>query len=419
MKSSRIPKDRNYLTSLVENCISRTAKVEARIENALAAPATDVVTSSDAGALAAAIAAASDGAVIEVQTNAAYNPIVLPANKTLIIRAGQGYGPRLTGARCIQIADGSECHLVSGFSFESYTTPNPNYSGAAIDFETLNSKITDVVFHNMSFGAVTAGSAVMLSYHWSEGGDNYANPPQADELSDTISFVDCHFCEAGAEAIEGGCLSLRAIDHPLILRCQINGEDKDSRGIQLQNCTDFLVRDCTVRGFSGGNGEGIKIDSIGSPVAVRESGLIVGCRSSECVEGIDIDDNADVIVLDNLCFGNTDEGISIDDSAKCLCVGNVCFDNGVGIKAESGSVTELQCNSCFGNGTDYSILNGYALPSSNVTDANNAFRYAVARGVPYAVGDAGDWATASPITIAAALDRIAAAVAGLLGAPIP
>jgi len=419
MKPSRIPRDRNFLTSLVENCISRTAQVEARIENALAQVATVVVTDTDPDALATAIDGASDGAVIEVQTNAAYNPIVLPSDKTLIIRAGQGYGPRLTGTRCIQIADGAECHLVSGFSFESYTTPNPNYNGAAIDFETLNSKITDVVFHNMSFGQVTAGSAVMLSYHWSEGGDDYAAPPQPDELSDTVSLVDCHFCEAGAEGIEGGCLSLRAIAHPLILRCQINGEEKNSRGIQLQNCTDFLIRDCTVRGFGGGNGEGIKIDSIGAPVAVRESGLILDCVSSECVEGIDIDDNADVIVLDNMCFGNVDEGISIDDSAKCLCVGNVCFDNGVGILAEAGSVTELQYNSCFGNTADYSILNGYVLPSSNVTNANNAFRYSVARGVPYKAGDDADWVAPSPTTVAQALDRIADAVAGLLAAPIP
>jgi len=419
MKPSRIPKDRNYLTSLVENCMSRTAKVEARIENALAQTATVVVTDTDADALATAIAGASDGDVIEVQTNAAYNPVVLPADKTLIIRAGQGYGPRFTGSRCIQIADGAECHLVSGFSFENYTTPNPNYNGAAIDFETRNSKITDVVFHNMSFGQVTAGSAVMLSYHWSEGGDNYAAPPQLNELSDTVSFVDCHFCESGAEGIEGGCLSLRAIAHPLILRCQINGEEKNSRGIQLQNCTDLLIRDCAARGFGGGNGEGIKIDSIGSPVAVRESGLVFNCICSECVEGIDIDDDADVVVLDNLCFGNTDEGISIDDSAKCLCVGNVCFDNGVGILAEAGSVTEMQYNSCFGNTTDYSILNGYALPSSNVTNANNAFRNTVARGIPYTVEDAADWAVSSPVTVAQALDRIADAVAGLLAAPIP
>ena len=413
----KIPKSRNEITTIIEDAISRKAEVEGRIENALAAEATIVLTSTAAGALAAAIAAAVDGDVIEVQSNAAYSPIVLPADKVLTIRSGFGYGPRLTGTRCIQLADGASGHLVSGFSFESYTTSNPNYQGAAIDFEVKNAKISDCIFHNMNFGEVTAGSAVMLSYHWSEDGDNYANPPQPYELSDTISFVDCRFWKAGAEGTEGAALSLRSFAHPMLLRVSIEGQAANSRGIQLQNCTDILADDCAIHSFTG-NGEGIKIDSIGTPVAVRENGLITNCKVRGCVEGIDVDDNADMVVIDNVCYDNTDEGISIDDSSKCFCSGNVCFNNGVGILAEAGSVTELECNACFGNTTDYSILNGYSLPSSNTTGLDTAKKLVFASGVPYEVAASGDW-SGDPVTVKNAVDRIASAVAGLLATPIP
>lgn len=419
MKFSRIPKNRNEITGAMEQCISRSNEVEARIENALAVPATIVVTGTDPADLQTAISGAADGDVIEVRTNAAYSPITLPGDKTLIVRAGQGYGPRLTGTRCIRLVNGSDGHIVSGFAFESYTTGAPNHSGAGIDFDDYNAKANNCIFHDLNFGQVTAGSAVMLSYHWTKGSDNYANPPQPSELSDTISFVDCHFWKAGVEGTEGGVIALRAFAHPLVLRCQIHGENMNSRGIQMQNCTDILIKDCTVHGYTGGNGEGIKIDSIGSPVAVRESGLIVGNRVFDAIEGIDVDDDADMVVIDNLCAHCTDEGISVDDSAKALIVGNVCFSCGIGIMAEAGAVTEMQSNCCFGNTTDYSILNGYALPSSNVQHQKNGLRYPQARTVPFDAGAPGDWAVSDPKVTSNAIDRLAAAVAGLLGNPIP
>ena len=41
------------------------------------------------------------------------------------------------------------------------------------------------------------------------------------------------------------------------------------------------------------NGEGIKIDAIGSPVAVRNTGWVLHNDVHDCVEGIDCDDYCD------------------------------------------------------------------------------------------------------------------------------
>lgn len=343
-----------------------------RIQQALEAAVTVTVTGVAAGDLQAAVAAAVDGDVIEVQTNATYSPITLPAGKTLTIRAGKGYGPKLTGTNCVNVDDGAADHIMSGFGFTGYTTGDNNAMGAGITFTTQGSKCSDLIFHNLHFEEATSGSAVMMSYHRTVGGDNYANPPQPSEMSDGIAFVQCHFYRACKDGTEGAELALRAFKNPFIYDCRFDGDGLNARGIQLQNCTDIWVEKNRAQGFPLNNGEGIKIDTIGSPVAIRNTGWVLDNDCVDCIEGIDCDDYCDVVVLNNRCVRCSDEGISIDGGTapavgRVLAVGNDCSSCGKGILAEAGSVCELAFNACWDNTTNYSILNGYVLPGSNIT----------------------------------------------------
>jgi hypothetical protein len=389
-----------------------------KIDAALAAPATVIVSGVGAGDLQTAIAAAADGDVIEVRTNATYSPITLPSTMVLTIRAGIGYGPLLTGTKCIKIVDGAHDHIVSGFGFTAYTTDDNNAQGAGITFRDQGSKCQDLIFHNLHFEEVTAGSAVLMSFHRSVGPDSYDKPPQPAEMSDGISFVSCSFYKACKDGTEGAALLLRGFNKPIFYGCYVDGAALNSRGFMLQNCTNFRVEGNRIQSFTG-NGEGLKIDSIGLPVAVRNTGYVIENDAYKCIEGIDCDDDCDVVVLNNRCVECTDEGISIDGGvapaiARVLAVGNICTLCNRGIYAEAGSICELSGNSCFGNTTDYSILNGYVLPGSNLATLGPARRYVPAQGVPYIPAVPGNWVGPVPATVAAALDRIAAAIG-----PIP
>jgi parallel beta-helix repeat protein len=403
-----------------------------KIDLALDTPATTPITDTDPGALAAAVAAAGNGDVIEVQTNAIYDPITIPASTNFILRAGAGFSPEISGQYACNLADQAADVVISGFSFPNCTTAAANYRGACVSFATLNSKVQDIIFDRCNFSDVQAGSAVMLSYHWSEGGDSYANPPQPSELSTNVSFIGCSFNNASKEGIEGAALSLRAVDRPFIYQCTCNGGNQGgsgSRGIQLQNCTNLMVHSCISFNNTVNNGEGIKVDTIGSPVAVVNTGQLVANTAHNNVEGIDIDDNCFVLAISNVAYQNTTEGISLDDSSTATLLNNVSFANTDGIRLEAGSISELQNNLCFENvNNNYRIENGYTLPATNLemrrdtatltVDPVGAMLLSKMVAIDESENGAPIW-TIQPPDLHDAIKRLAVAVSGLLAGPIP
>jgi len=334
-----------------------------------ATPST-ILTDTDPDALNNAVAAASAGDVIEVRTNATYNPVTIPAATELIIRAGEGYTPSISGQEALKLTNGASKVVLSGFTFSGCSTPQTNYSGAAVTFATLNSIVDNIIFDRCTFAEVQNGSAVMLSYHWSQGGDNYQNPPQPGEESENISFIECTFDQACKEGTEGAALSLRPVRRPFVYKCSIDGKNyavgNGCRGIQLQNCPEAMIHSNEIYNMIG-NGEGIKFDTIGAPVALYPTGQVIKNQAHNCIEGIDIDDNSFITAIDNQCYDNTDEGISVDDSAVATLTNNLCWNNNDGILLENGAVTELQNNHCYANpNNNYNILNGYTLPTTNI-----------------------------------------------------
>lgn len=338
-------------------------------EQARERAATTVIVSADPDAIQDAIDAASADDVIEVQTNNVYNPITIPAATPLVIRAGNGFNPVLSGQEAVKLTNGATNFILAGFTFNNCSPGNPNYQGAAVTFLTQGCIVDTIIFDRCTFNEVTSGSAVLLSFHWSTGGDLYYNPPQPSELSDNISFIECESHQACKDGNEGAAIALRAFRKAFFYKCDLDGENYQEgngcRGLQLQNCPEAIVFETQSYNHRG-NGEAIKFDVIGAPVAVRCSGHIIRSAGFGSVEGIDIDDSSDVIAIDCLAYGNDDEGISVDDSATCGLLNNKTWNNTTGILLEAGAVTELYNNHSYSNGTNYSILNGYALPPSNI-----------------------------------------------------
>lgn len=324
-------------------------------------------TDTDPDSLATAIAGAVNNDVIEVQTSSTYNPVTIPAGVEFQVRAGSGFAPKISGAGAVRLNNGASKVIIAGFEFPNCSTyGNLNETGAAVTFPNNHCLVNNIIFDKCKFQEVQNGSSVMLSYFWSTGGEFYYSPPQPNLLSKNISFIECSFDHACKDGNEGSALALRGVDYPFVYKSTFNGQNEDSRGVQLQNCTNCMVHSCEAYNISGANGEGVKLDTIGSPVAVYPSGRFIRNKIHNTTEGLDLDDYAFAQAIDNLCYDNSTEGISVDNDACVSLENNICWGNATGILLENGAKTELQNNHCYSNTANYSILNGYSLPSTNI-----------------------------------------------------
>ena len=351
--------------------------IRAKCEALTGIVATDFCTSTNANALQLAINALDEGDVLEVQTNAIYDPIVMPTNKEITIMAGAGFMPKITGQNGVTLVNGTRDVILAGLTIVNCTTGANNGKGSAVCF-AHQAIVTDVTFYDCQI-KLCVGSGVMLSFHQSISGDNYATPNTLAEMSERVAFVGCTFSRAGTDKTEGGNLCTRGINQLMVEDCQVDAQSL-TRGISLQNCINAWIRGNLVINCNDGNGgEAIKLDSLGTPVGYRISGAVIGNRIQTAIEGIDIDDTtAMTAIYDNIVSDCIDEGISLDGGSApangyAQIVGNVCYRCKYGIRLESGSVGELTRNVCFNNTTNnYLIENGYVLDASNTTSAADA-----------------------------------------------
>lgn len=330
------------------------------------------LTTTGATDLQTAINNLTEGQVLEIQADATYDPISLPTDKGFVIRVKEGYGVKMTGQNCINIQDGCRNIFIQGILFEGCSTSDANARGSAIylDHEAV---ATDITFYDCTFSLCT-GSAVMLSYHQTLDGDNYATANSyPDEFSTKIAFVRNHFYKSCNNGIEGANLSVRGIQYFYAKNNVIDVADTGGRGIQCQNCIDILVEDNKIQNATAGNGEGIKVDRIGSP-SYYNSGHIIRNTVYNAIEGIDIDDYVYGSVNDNICYGNSTEGISVDSDSNAIIIGNITFQNTDGIRLEATATANLKCNVSFQNtSNDYRMDGGQTYDASNTTEPNNAF----------------------------------------------
>jgi len=343
-----------------------------KIDEMLKATPNATLTTTGAGDLQTAINSLQNNQLLEIKTNSQYSPIILPADKAIKVRVAHGYKPSLAGQECIKIPNGAKGHIVSGLYIAAPSPGNPNYQGAAITFAAHRAIVEDIIFHDITIDNVTGGSAVMLSYHWTADGDTYFTANLPEENSKDIALVDCAFYKGCKDGVEGAGITLRGVDRAFIYNCYFNNDGQDGRGIQLQNCRDFLIEKNRVYNFPLNNGEGIKIDMMGS-CTFPSTGKIRDCRVKNCIEGIDVDDNVVAHVYRNrvsACSASGSKGISLDDSSRGYFELNECWDNYDGIRCEAGSVSELKNNVCYSNtNQNYRMDNGYVPDASNLTAA--------------------------------------------------
>lgn len=354
--------------SLIQN---NALGIIAEIETKLQLPYTVLHTNTDPTSLNTIIQTLNDGDILEVDSSAIYNPISIPPNKELIIRSVIGKSINLTGTECIKLMNGARDTIIADVSIQNCSSPADNERGAGVSFGELHAKVSNISFYRMSIDTVTNGSGVMLSYHWSVGGDNYANPNTISECSTDVRFINCSFYKANKSNTEGAALSLRGITNSFIYNCNFRDDTLSMRQIQLQNCINGYIAKNNIRNTAtpGTNSEGIKLDELGN-CTFRTTGYIFENTIKNAIEGIDIDDNVTAIVMDNICYECTEEGISVDDSAICLIMRNLCYNcrfdaNSAGIRVESGALVSIYQNNCVNNSINYRIQNGYTLPAGN------------------------------------------------------
>ena len=377
---------------LLENTVDN---IVGKIEVKLQSPYTIYHTNTDPTSLNTIIQTLEDGDVLEVNSSAVYNPISIPADKELIIRPTLGKCIHLTGTECIKLMNGARDTIIAGVSIVDCTSPSSNERGAGISFGEQNAKVSNISFYNISIDTVLAGSGVMLSYHWSVGGDDYATPNTISECSDMVRFINCCFYKASKDNTEGASLSLRGIIGAFIYNCHFRDDTLAMRQIQLQNCISAYISKNNIRNtaIAGSNGEGIKLDDLGG-CSYRTTGYIIGNIIKNAVEGIDIDDNVDAYVMDNICYECSEEGISIDDSATAVIGRNLCYNNrfdanSAGIRVEAGAVVTMNENNCVNNKINYRIQNGYVLPAGNSSSVDDIILRDSAKNLIYS----GDIAT--------------------------
>lgn len=342
-------------------------QIELKADNVDSQTTTVTLSTSGAGDLQAELNELVSGDVLEILTNATYSPIVLNTSE-ITIKAGIGYSPKITGANAIKLGNGLHDVIVSGLILDNCTTANQNYMGACVSFGVQGSKVQDIIFKDVAFVNVTTGSAVMLSYHGFT--DSYSANVLDSECSERVAFVDCVIHDGCNDPTEGAAITLRGMKYPLISHCTINGADEGARGILLQAVQKAMIRDNIAKNMQG-NGEGIKIDEIGTAQFIN-TGIFQNNMVQRCIEGIDIDDKCAAILYDNTGWECTEEAFSLDDSSQALFKHNTAFNNVNGIRLESGSSAEIRdCVSFNNSNNNYWIQNGYILPADNSQDIND------------------------------------------------
>lgn len=382
-------------------------ELEQFAKNKVNAIATVTLTDTGATALQTVIDAASDGDVIEVATNATYSPIVLPADKGLTIRGAFGCVPEITGQHGVLISNGTRDTLIARFQFPGCSTVNANWKGAAVAL--VHQAVFDkVVMYQCSFPEVTNGSAILLSYHQSISGDNYATTPSyPSEFSTKFGVIDCEFFHACKDGTEGAAIVARGLEWLYVRGCHVNGNAVSSRGILAQVCKNVWVEDNRLHNFGSGNSEAIKFDLIGAGSEIC-TGVILRNICYDCVEGVDVDDYVGVHVQSNLCYNCANEGFSIDGDSSALLIGNTAHNCVDGFRAETGSIVDLRSNCSFANSSNnYRMDNGYSPDSSNLTTPP-ALGPAAAL-LPFFPTTSGDW-NSVPSNIKDALDELASRV---------
>lgn len=380
-----------------------------------------VLTDTSAGALQTAINGLVSGQVLEVQTDATYDPVVIPGGVPMTIVAADGSAPKISGTEALVLSNGVSDFVMSGFSFPNCASPAANERGACVSLAHYGI-VNRVLFNACVFEDVSSGSAVMMSYHQSTGGDNYATANLPSEMSHMVGFVGCSFLRAAqADYIEGASLALRGCDDVYVGGTTVNGDGThDSRGIQFQNCTSVFCAQCAVSNYPTADatgGEGYKLDRIGSPT-YRTTAFLLDCTVENCAEGFDVDDYT-YAYLARCAATGCSKGFGLDDTGfatfDCCEAADCVTGAGQGFVVEAGGVASLVSPYAHGCTVNYSI--GAAFDPD--TAPEGSYPLSRATDQEYVAATPASWASPAPTTAKQAIDRIAAAVAGLLGGPIP
>jgi hypothetical protein len=244
--------------------------------------------------------------------------------------------------------NGAEDVVLSGFVFNVYDTARVNSWGAGVrlDHQAI---VSEIVLHDMQFNAPTNGSAILMGYHASIGGDLYYAPQLRSENSHNVAILKCDFVGACLDAVEGANASLRGMEEAVVAFCDIDVNNLNVRGIQFQNSLQTLIYANYVHNLLGTSREAIKIDRLGATTWFSTARIDSNVVDTG-YEGIDIDDVANALIINNRVTNCTNDGVSIDDdSSSASIIENEITGCNVGVYFEDGSSGLLVSNRVYAN----------------------------------------------------------------------
>jgi hypothetical protein len=301
------------------------------------------------------------------------------------IVAAPGFTPAISGANAIRLLNGATDVLISGFDLPNCSTADANGLGACVCLDHL-AIVTRIIIANCSMHDVASGSAVMLSYHQTIGGDDYATPNSLSEFSLKMAFKNCNFVRASLDGNEGASITFRGFNQPYVSNCVVNGGGLDARGIQFLNCFSFLCQDTESFNFvsPSGNNECFKARSwpSGSMPTYRTDGIFRRCIGHDAHKAFYSKDQGSVLHQKCEAYACTLAGYDAAANggyptwATYEC--NVAHDcpgdginTGIGFLMRNNQQFWLRDNNSYNNGDLVNRVGNYVIQSGAPLDPSN------------------------------------------------
>jgi len=390
-----------YGECLDENDAVQAAIDAKKVQAAAATEATGITAN-----LQALINAAANGDVIQINSNGPYGAITFPAAVGITLRAGTGFIPVFTAVNAITIPNGGLNLFFIGLKFLNCTSVDGNGLGSAICLEHLGI-FTNVYVSNCTLEKCS-NSGILLAYHQTLGGDNYANAYSAAELSTGFWVVDGTLLRAASDITEGAAILCRGVQASGVRRTQVDAGDGTDpwpgegvvRGVMFQSSRNISISNVLVKNGNNpaGNGEGFKMDNLATPTDFACTVTVEKSYSTKNRKGFVCDDDFTANFRNCVATSNVLSGF---DFRKATSAGTLYrstgMGNGTGTFLEAvvpvGAVS-LDCNLMLRNTAQYNLANGYVLPIDNIQGARGAwldylsdlpfsFPAGVARAIPY------------------------------------
>ena len=328
---------------------------------------TTILDSNASGAdLQDAINNASPMDIIRIDNSNVFTPVVFPTNKPLAVYGNPSYQPIVDGGGsspyCMSLVDG--CHTIYVDNFKLVDQSGSNTAGA-IDNAGAFCLQSPALVKNIILKGLDVYNCTEAGIQFQRMASVTGTPSSLEDLCRGIYIINCILdtCST-ADNTENGGIALYDVRDYMIIGCK---STNNLRGINAPNSVDGHIQGN--RCWNNRDG-GIKLDSVPSlsfPQAIAT--IMDNVSYGNGAEGIRLDDASRAYVINNTVMDNGAEGILIEDlSNESYIMNNISAGNTHGLVIEDNLTKAIAIyNNCYNNSvTDYSLGVNVVDSSSNM-----------------------------------------------------